>query len=87
MAVLVNASNFCFQIGNFQPTDQQRCAQNTLTLTLTLTLPLCDLSLTARGSPAPVQPCAYDGFGKTGGVSDEVSHNEISRSFLLRSQK
>ena len=44
MAVLVNASNFCFQIGNFQPTDQQRSAAidlpACLTLTLTLTLSL-----------------------------------------------
>jgi hypothetical protein len=32
-----------------------------------------DTSALTRGSPSPTQPCAYDGFGKTGGVSDETA--------------
>eukprot|EP01048_Picozoa_sp_COSAG05_P015477 COSAG05_NODE_1871_length_3926_cov_1.858897_4_plen_244_part_00 len=52
MAVLVNASNFCFQQGK-DPQPKQ---------------------LSAGGSPAPVQPCWFDGFDKVGaaaGVTDE----------------
>jgi hypothetical protein len=60
MTVLVNASNFCFQTGTFPAPGSADDAINKQAL-----------ALTARGSPSPTQPCAYDGFGKTGGVSDE----------------
>ena len=61
MAVLVNKSNFCFQIGTFKGA-----------VTGNDDGPFGNGSGTAvGGSPAPWQPCADDGFGKSGGVSDE----------------
>ena len=52
MAVLVNKSNFCFQVGTFPSAG-------------------INVEATDSGRPSPVQPCASDGFGHSGGMSDE----------------
>ena len=64
MAVLVNQSNFCFQIGKFGEGEATAGGDR---------LPGGSTVGAVGGSPSAWQPCADNGFGKSGGMVDEAA--------------